>query len=223
MKRWMIIAMAILGAALTGCSKEMADSQSINGILQEERYVKVTLGESYHQEEVEFDMGNDRAVVPKSAEWGLQKYRDGEETGVNYGGDGVDIYESDKEMDPELYAGYYLDSIRALKLTVKDVRDSDYSVKIVKKSRLDLFEEELATLSGMVVNDAYRLAGVEIEFDKSFRPVKKTFQLEKKDSTKLENQEEDSEECTQEFSYNVGKMRFDWAFNNVKKSIEKEY
>lgn len=222
-RKWMIAAAACLGFLMTACSKDMSDPQKINDILQEEQYVTVTLGESYHQEEVRFDTESDRAVVPKGVEWGLQKYRDGAETGVDYGGEGVDIYESDKETDPELYAENYLDSIRELDLTVKDVRENDYSIKVVKKSQLELFEEELSVLSGMVVNDAYKLAGVEIEFDKNFRPVEKIFQLEKKDSTKLENEEEDSEECTQEFSYNIKKMRFDWSFKRVKKSIEKEY
>lgn len=222
MKKWLL---AALGFCLifTACSQEMEGSEKINDIMQKEKYMRVILGESYHQREVRFDLENDKAVVPKNAEWGLPQYRDGAETGANYGEEGVDIYQSDKELNPELYEEFYLDSIRSLNLTVQDVKDSEYTVRVAKKSKLDCFEEELSILSGMVVKDSYELAGVEIQFDKKCRPIKKVFQFVKKDSTNLKNGEEDSRECMQEFSYNIGEIRFDWAFKRVKKMIEKQY
>lgn len=223
-KKWRVAAVVFLSMLVSGCSKEVPGVQKINDILREEGYIKMMLAESYHQEEVLFDLENDRAVVPEGIGWGLQKYRDGAETGANYGEEeSVDIYESDKETNPELYIESYLDSVRELNLTVQDVRDSGYAVRVVKNEHLSVFEEELAILSSVVVDDAYRLVGVEIKFDKKFRPIEKIFQLEKKDSTNLENEEKDSGECTQKFSYDIGKMRFGWAFDHVKKSIEDVY
>lgn len=223
-RKWSVIMVAVCCMVMTACSEKISDTRKINDILQEEGYLKVTLEERYHQEKVLFDLENDRAVVPKGLEWGLPKYRDGAETGVSYGEEeSVDIYESAQEIDPELYAESYLKSIQELNLTVRDVRDSGYALKVVNHEQLELFEEELAVLSGVVVDDAYELVGVEILFDKKFRPVEKIFQLEKKDNTNLGNEEEDSKECTQKISYNIGKLQFRGAFQRVKKSIEKMY
>lgn len=223
-KTWMIFAGIFACLLLATCSKEVPDSKKVNEILKGERYVRVRLGDSYHQSEVRFDREGDQAVVPDNAEWGLSKYRDGSTVGVNYGEDeGVDIYDADAEITPELYIGNYMKTIEKLDLTAGDVRESNYNVRIVKKAKLDLFEEELSLLSGMVVNDSYELTGVEIVFDKHFRPEKKTFQLQKKEETELGDEEEDSAKCTQEFSYNIGKMRFNWSFEKVQKAIEKEY
>lgn len=122
----------------------------------------------------------------------------------------------------ELYIDSYQNSAGKLHLTVKDVKNADYAVKIVKKEELEPFEEELAVLSDMVVNDAYNLAGVEIQFDKKFRPVKKIFQFEKKDSTMLEQEEEDIKDCTQMYSYGVGETEFNWSFKRVKKMIQED-
>lgn len=225
MKRKHIMA-AVIGLLflLAGCAKQETKLQNVNEVMQEILYMRVTLGESYHQEEVLFDMQNTRAVVPKRAAWGLPKYRDGNRTGMNYGGEeGVDIYESDREINPELYNESYFGSIRNLNLSVKEVKDNDYTVRVVKEEQLELFEEELAILSGMVVSDAYELVGVEVRFDEKFRPIEKIFQFEKKDSTNLGNEEQDSIECMQTFSYDVGKINFWWSFHSVKHAIEKEY
>lgn len=214
----------VVSFLLAGCAKRETQLQNVNEAIQEINYMRVKLGENYHQEEVLFDMQSTRAVVPKGAAWGLPKYRDGDETGMNYGGEeGVDIYESDREVNPELYNESYFDSIRNLNLSTKEVRDNGYTVQVVKEEQLELFEEELSVLSGMVVSDGYELAGVEVKFDEKFRPIEKIFQFEKKNSTNLGNEKQDSMECMQTFSYDVGKINFWWSFNRVKRAIEKEY
>ena len=73
----------------------------------------------------------------------------------------------------------------------------------------------------MVIGNEYDLSGVSIEFDKKYRPVKKIFQLKKKENTMLGNEEDESVNCIQEFSYDVGKMKFDRQFRRVEKMIEK--
>lgn len=222
-KRWITGAALLSLLFLAACAKKVPDSKKINSILKEEPYIRVLLEESYHQSEVRFDQKNDRAVVPKGAEWGLPKYREKEIVGISFGGEeGADISEADEELNPELYLENYMGLIRQLHLTVGDVRESDYHVKVVKKKQLRAFEEEISLLSGMVIKDSYELTGVEIAFDRKFRPVKKTFQFQKKEDTELDD-EEDSAKCTQRFAYGVGKTRFNWSFRQVKKLIENEY
>lgn len=223
-KKWILVAVVSIGLLLFACSPKAEDARKINDIIAEQAYMRVILGDGYHQNEVCFDVENDRAVVPPDAGWGLLKYRDGDTVGVNYGEEeGVDIYDADEEINPELYQHFYLDSIRNLNLTVKDVRESDYYVKVVKCEELELFENELFILSGMVINEDYELSGIGLEFDKKFRPIRKTFQLQKKNSTELQNVEKDSAKCTQEFSYDLENLKFKISFDKVKKKIEKEY
>ncbi len=213
----------LVAMCLTGCSKEIPGTTKINEIIEEESYVKMILGEAYLQEQILFDLEQDYAVVPKEAAWGLPKYREGDTAGVSYGEEGgAEVYTTDRETNPELYLTSYLDALKGLQLTVKDVRDSGYDVKIVKKKDLDRFEEELTLLSGMVVKDAYKLTGVSIRFDDEFRPIKKEYQFEKKDKTRLDNEETDSEKCIQEFDYDVGKVKFVTTFEKVKKEIDRD-
>lgn len=223
-KKWIIILGICAVFFLTACKKDYSESQKINDILDREDYVAIILGDGYLQQEVRFEMKEDRAVVPVNAKWGLPKYREGETVGVSYGEEGgVDIYDADPGVNPELYLESYLDSVRSLNLTVRDIKDSGFSVKIVQKEQLSVFAEELVHMSGMVFKDSYELAGVNIQFDDKCRPVRKEFQLQKKDKTKLDDEEKDSAKCTQKFSYDIGKIKFGWAFNKVKKEIEKEY
>lgn len=213
----------LVAICLTGCSKEMPGTTKINDIIEEESYIKLILGEAYLQEQVVFDVKKDSAVVPKGAAWGLPKYRDGDTAGVSYGEEGgAEIYATDQETNPELYLASYMEALKELQLTVKDVRDSGYDVKIVKKKELDRFEEELTLLSGMVVKDAYELTGVSIRFDDKFRPIKKEYQFEKKDKTRLDNETTDSGKCIQEMDYDVGKVKFDTTFEKVKKEIDRD-
>lgn len=213
----------LVAMCLIGCSKEIPGTTKINDIIEGESYVKMILGEAYLQEQVLFDLEQDYAVVPQGAAWGLPKYRENNTAGVSYGEEGgAEVYTTDREANPELYPASYLDALKELQLTVKDVRDSGYDVKIVKKKDLDRFEEELTLLSGMVVNDAYKLTGVSIRFDDEFRPIKKEYQFEKKDKTRLDNEETDSEKCTQEFDYDVGKVKFDTTLEKVKKEIDRD-
>lgn len=206
----------------TACSKEISGTTKIHDLMNEETYVRINLGEAYLQSEVSFDFEKDRAVVPVTAEWGLPKYRDGEMAGISYEEEGAEVYETDIETNPELYASFYLGAIKELNLTVEEVRNSGFDVKVVKKKELARFEEELFLLSGMVVKDAYDLVGVSIRFDDKFRPIKKEFQFEKKDQTRLDDVGTDSEKCTQEFHYDIGKMKFDSAFDKAKKEIDRD-
>ncbi len=218
---------AVLGICalilVSGCTKEVAGNKRINEILEAESHVKVMLGEAYLQSEVEFDVEKDRAVVPVGAEWGLPKYREGNEAGASYGEEGgAEIYDTDWETNPELYPEVYLGLIKELDLTVGDVRDSGFDVKIISDQTLRKFEEELTLLSGMVVKDSYELVGVSIKFDDQYRPIKKEFQFEKKDQTSLEDAKNDSEKCIQEFSYEIGERKFNSAFDRVKKEIDRD-
>ena len=58
---------------------------------------------------------------------------------------------------------------------MSDIRKNNYNIKVVKKKQLEAFEQELALMSGVVIKGEYELTGVNIEFDRRFRPVKKTF------------------------------------------------
>lgn len=219
-----ILGTMLVGCAvvfLTACAKEMPGTTKINDLMKEEQYFRVTLEEAYLQSEVRFDMEEDRAVVPVTAEWGLPKYREKDTAGVSYDEEGAEIYETDPETNPELYASLFIGDIQELELTVEEVRDSGYDVKIVKKKELEKFEKELSLLSGMVVKDAYNLVGVSIRFDDQFRPIKKEFQFEKKDKTRLDDVGTDSEKCTQEFHYDIGKRKFESAFDKAKKEIDR--
>ena len=107
-------------------------------------------------------------------------------------------------------------------MSVKEVKDRNYSVKIADKEQLKWFEEELYTVSTLVIGDSYELSGVTVEFDREYRPVKKIFQLKKKNNMILGDEEDDSEKCIQEFSYDVGKMKFNREFSRVENLIGKD-
>ena len=64
-----ILAAVILGN-MTGCAEQISGKTTVNRILAEESYINVILGEGYHQQEVRFDLKNDRAVIPKDVQWG---------------------------------------------------------------------------------------------------------------------------------------------------------
>ena len=221
-KIWILGITFCVTVILAACAKELPGTTKINDLLKEESYVRIVLGEAYLQERVNFDMEENRAVVPKGAKWGLPKYRDGDVAGGSYGEEGAEVYDTDTETTPELYVSSYLDAVKNLNLTVQDVRDSGYNVKVVEKEELERFENELTLLSGMVVKDTYKLTGVSIRFDDRFRPIKKEFQFEKKDKTMVDDENVDSEKCTQEYSYDVGEVKFTTAFDKVKKEIDKD-
>ena len=152
-RKWLcgILAAVILGN-MTGCAEQISGKTTVNRILAEEPYINVILGEGYHQQEVRFDLKNDRAVIPKDVQWGMHSYRNGTEVGISYGGSGgCEIYVSDPEVNPELYEESYLNSIRELKLNVSDIRKNNYNIKVVKKKQLEAFEQELALMSGVVI------------------------------------------------------------------------
>ncbi len=224
-KKWLcvILAVAVLGS-LTGCAEQIPGKTTINSILKEEPYINVVLGEGYHQQEVRFDLKNDRAVIPKDVQWGMHSYRAGTEVGISYGeSEGSEIYESDPEVNPELYADSYLDSIRQLNLKVSDIRKNDYNIKVVKKKQLEAFEQELAVMSGVVIKGEYELTGVNIEFDRRFRPVRKSFKLQALDDSQMHEEKKDEKKCIQEFGYNIGKVRFQTSYRDVEKKIQKEW
>ena len=78
---------------LTACAKEVDGTEKINDILKQQPYVDVQLGEEYHQSEVKFSTEEDKAVVPKGAEWGRAEYREKKEAGIYYGeGEGGEIF-----------------------------------------------------------------------------------------------------------------------------------
>ena len=135
-RKWLcgILAAVILGN-MTGCAEQISGKTTVNRILAEESYINVILGEGYHQQEVRFDLKNDRAVIPKDVQWGMHSYRNGTEVGISYGeSEGCEIYDSDPEVNPELYEESYLDSIRELKLNVSDIRKIIIISRLLKKS-----------------------------------------------------------------------------------------
>lgn len=201
---------------LTACQKEPKDSEYVSEILNKQSYIEISMGEAYHQEKVLLDLKEDKAVIPESARWGRLGFREEEEAGTYYGPEeGGEEYETDMQITPEFYAESYFDSIRNLELKVSDVKNENYIVKVVKKSQLKPFAAELVKLSNVVVKNNYKLTGVEIEFDKQCRPVRKIFQLQEIDQNEL-IKENESMECTQEFSYDMGEIRFENALEKVK-------
>lgn len=222
MKKIVMLGVAVsISLLMMACQKERADSEKINDILKKEEYVKVELGENYHQSSVLFALQDEKAVIPKDVKWGLPKYREKDIIGVSFGEEGVETYKADGEMYPELYAKSYLFAISRLNLTVKEVKDSNYHIKIADKTQLEWFENELYTISTIVIGDSYELSGVSIEFDQQYRPISKIFQLKKKDSTMLGKEEKESINCIQQFSYEVGTVKFNGQFRRVKKMIQK--
>ncbi|WP_461810820.1 hypothetical protein [Faecalimonas sp.] len=222
MKKIVMLGVAIsISFFMMACQKDRADSEKVNDILKKEEYVKIELGENYHQSSVLFALQDEKAVIPKDVKWGLPKYREKDIIGVSFGEEGVETYRADGEMYPELYAKSYLSAIVRLNLTVKEVKDSNYYIKIADKTQLRWFENELYTISTMIIGDSYDLSGVSIEFDQQYRPIKKIFQLKKKDNTMLGKEEKESINCIQEFSYEVGMVKFNGQFRRVKKMIEK--
>ena len=159
---------------LTACAKEVDGTEKINDILKQQPYVDVQLGEEYHQSEVKFSTEEDKAVVPKGAEWGRAEYREKKEAGIYYGeGEGGEIFETDSEITPELYMDAYFESIQNLNLTAAQVQKEEYVIQVTENKKLELFEEELRMLTGIIMKDHYELTGVEITFDKQCRPVQK--------------------------------------------------
>ena len=223
MKKIMMLGVVFcMSLILLSCQKEWDSSEKINDILENEKYMKIELGEDYHQSSVLFALQEEKAVVPKDVKWGLPKYREKDTIGVSFAEEGTEIYKADGEMYPELYAKAYLASVVNLDLSVKEVKDRNYSVKIADKEQLKWFEEELYTVSTLVIGDSYELSGVTVEFDREYRPVKKIFQLKKKNNMILGDEEDDSEKCIQEFSYDVGKMKFNREFSRVENLIGKD-
>lgn len=217
-KREIIVSISIL-VLMTACGKEPSNRESVSEILERQNYIQVSMGEAYHQEKVWFDIGGEKAVVPDDARWGRQKFRDGMEAGIFYGEEeGGERYRTDIETTPELYMESYMASIRNLDLKADDIKKENYRIRIVKQSQLRPFAEELINMSNIVVKNNYRLTGVEIEFDKKFRPVRKIYRLQETDENGLKR-EENIGECMQEFSYHLGNARFERVFKKVREEI----
>lgn len=222
MKKIVMLGVAVgISFFMMACQKDRVSSEKVNDILKKEDYVRIELGENYHQSSVLFALQDEKAVIPKDVKWGLPKYREKNTIGVSFGEEGVETYKADGEMYPELYVKSYLSAIVRLNLTVKEVKDSNYHIKVADKTQLKWFENELYTISTMVIGDSYDLSGVSIEFDQQYRPIKKIFQLKKRDNTMLGKEEKESINCMQEFSYEVGMVKFNRQFRRVKKMIEK--
>ena len=54
-------------------------------------------------------------------------------------------------------------------------------------------KQELALMSGVVIKGEYELTGVNIEFDRRFRPVKKTFRLQALDESQMHEEKKERE------------------------------
>lgn len=222
MKKIIMLSTAVyISLFMIACQKDSVSYENVNDILAEESYIKMELGENYHQSSIWFALQEEKVVVPKDVEFGLPKYREKNIIGVSFGEEGTEIYKADGEMYPELYIKSYFSSIGRLHLSTKEVKDSNYCIKVADKKQLEWFEKELYMLSTMVIGDSYELSGVSIEFDKNYRPVKKIFQLSKKDSTMIGSEEDESINCIQEFSYDIGERKFNYQFRKVEKMIEK--
>ena len=192
---------------LTACAKEVDGTEKINDILKQQPYVDVQLGEEYHQSEVKFSTEEDKAVVPKGAEWGRAEYREKKEAGIYYGeGEGGEIFETDSDLN----------------LTAAQVQKEEYVIQVTENKKLELFEEELRMLTGIIMKDHYELTGVEITFDKQCRPVQKNFQLQDIDEDELKKGTIESEDYVQKFSYETGQGKFDRTIKKVKKEINEE-
>lgn len=76
-------------------------------------------------------------------------------------------------------------------------------------------------MSGVVIKGEYELTGVNIEFDRRFRPVKKTFRLQALDESQMHEEKKDEKKCIQEFGYNIGKVRFQTSYRDVEKRYRK--
>lgn len=222
MKRKKVTAV-ILGISIliTACASKPEEDAQLNDIVTSQAYVDILLGEAYHQEQVKFDIENDRAVIPQSVKWGRHGFREKSEAGIFYGeAEGGEIYETDMETTPELYIESYLDSVKQLNLNAKEIENADYVIQIVKKSELEPFEEELAMLTTLIMKDNYMLTGVEIKFDKQCRPIEKSYQLQSLDEDELKKENIDNKEFLQKFSYDSGKNRFEKELKKVKREIE---
>lgn len=222
-KRRMLFAVLFCCLGMTGCTKDPEDSQRMQEILEQQECIKVVMGEAYHQETVLFYPQKDKAVIPENAKWGRPSFREGENVGIYYGEDeGGELYESAQEISPELYLDSYMHAMESLDVHVSDIKEENYVVKVVKPSQLKLFEEELSTLSSMILKDEYDLTGVEITFDKQCRPVQKVFQLRNISGEEVKNSHTDAQECVQEYFYDTGKSKFERIFRAVKEEIEEE-
>ncbi len=208
---------------LAACAKQVDGTEKINDILKQESYVDVQLGQEYHQSEVKFSTKEDKAVVPKDAEWGRMEYREKNEVGIYYGEEeGGEVFETDQEITPELYASAYFTSIQNLNLTASEVQREEYVVQVTKRAELESFEEELRMLTGIIMKNHYELTGVEIIFDKQCRPVQKRFQLQDINESELNKDSIESEDYVQKFSYKTGQGKFNRTLKKVKKEIAKE-
>ena len=95
MKRLIMLGMAVWISFFTAaCQKDDVPSERVNDILKQETYVKIKLGENYHQASVLFALEEEKSVVPKDVEWGLPKYRDKNTVGVSFGEEGTEVYET---------------------------------------------------------------------------------------------------------------------------------
>ncbi|MFR1158486.1 MAG: hypothetical protein ACLSD7_05505 [Coprococcus phoceensis] len=145
------------------------------------------------------------------------------EAGIYYGeGEGGEIFETDSEITPELYMDAYFESIQNLNLTAAQVQKEEYVIQVTENKKLELFEEELRMLTGIIMKDHYELTGVEITFDKQCRPVQKNFQLQDIDEDELKKGTIESEDYVQKFSYETGQGKFDRTIKKVKKEINEE-
>lgn len=213
------IAMAGVALLLSACGEKPSDAVMVNEILEEQPYIQVSLGEAYHQEQVAFDQKNGKAVIANEAAWGRPSYREGEKAGVYYGEeDGGETYDTDEEVSPELYLDSYLDSVRNLNLSVEKIKKEEYVIQVVKSGELELFEQELNALTSVIMND-YELTGVELEFDKQCRLIRKTFRLREKEEEELKKEQAESEAYVQEFSYKIKQSKFERDLKKVKKEI----
>ena len=116
----------------------------------------------------------------------------------------------------------YFESIQNLNLTAAQVQKEEYVIQVTENKKLELFEEELRILTGIIMKDHYELTGVEITFDKQCRPVQKNFRLQDIDEGKLKKGTIESEDYVQKFSYETGQGKFDRTIKKVKKEINEE-
>lgn len=101
-----VVMCTVILSGLAACGKEPEDSKSIRDILEQQQYMEVTLGESYHQEKVLFDVMGQRAVIPKDTKWGRQEFREKDVTGIFYGAqEGGERYRTNLQDDTGTLSG----------------------------------------------------------------------------------------------------------------------
>ncbi|WP_461810821.1 DUF3114 domain-containing protein [Faecalimonas sp.] len=169
-------------------------------ILQNEKYIEVSLGKCYLGQKIFYDIPNKKTFIEPFDEQKQMILREGEKAEIYYGKyRGSEMYDNFRFVSSMLDIEFFFEPFFALEITKKRIEEENFYVHIEEAQEVEYFSE-LLIFAEVLNSDEVDMNSVDILFDEKYRPVQIQFHFQ---STVLTEAQVEylEQEMTQQYRY----------------------